>query len=224
MYRRYQPSAQTSSAVQNPGSPHENQNYRPPQQQKYPQTNTASMQNQHSSSIPPNANSGQTAHNGSGQRSAGQTQGLSQNGNSNRQNRPRQNEHTAQNTNNRMASAYQNRNTHSGQQNNTHQRQARQTPSANRPQNPYFFSPQGQKQHDAPPPREEGRQKNFLFDLLPPALYNHETKKILGLINAEDLLLIALIFMFLDSDQPDHQLLVYALLYILLSDYIDLPI
>lgn len=222
MYRRYQPSAQTSPAVQNPGSPHENQNYRLPQQQKYPQTNTASMQNQRSSSIPPNANSGQIPHNGNGQRSADQTQGFSQNGNLNRQNRPKQNEHTAQHKN--MASAYQNRNAHNGQQTNTHQRQAHQTPSANRPQNPFFFSSQGQKQNDAPPPREQGRQKNFLFDLLPPALYNHETKKILGLINAEDLLLIALIFMFLDSDQPDHQLLVYALLYILLSDYIDLPI
>lgn len=90
---------------------------------------------------------------------------------------------------------------------------------------PFFLSPPKQPHTNQPPPSPKGeKHKNFLFDLLPPALYNSETKKILGIINAEDLLLVALIFMFLDNDENDNQLIVYALIYILLSDYIDLPI
>lgn len=68
------------------------------------------------------------------------------------------------------------------------------------------------------------RHKNFLLDFLPPAIYNPETQKILGVIGAEDLLLLALIFVLSESERSDSRLLVYALLYILVSDYIELPI
>ena len=65
--------------------------------------------------------------------------------------------------------------------------------------------------------------RNPISGLIPSALYNPESKKVLGVFEAEDLLLVALIFILLENDENDDPMLIYALLYILLSDYIDLP-
>lgn len=76
-----------------------------------------------------------------------------------------------------------------------------------------------------PKPQNHGcarNKKNFLQNLLPGSLYNPETKKILGLLTAEDLLLVALIFLFMDDSNGDNSLLAIALVYVLLSEYIDL--
>lgn len=61
--------------------------------------------------------------------------------------------------------------------------------------------------------------------LIPESLYNPETGKILGFLSAEDLLIAALILLLIDNscDDEDNSLLIYALLYILISDHIDLP-
>ena len=65
--------------------------------------------------------------------------------------------------------------------------------------------------------------RDTILGLLPPSLYNPQTKKILGFLSAEDLLLAALIFLMLDSGREEDSIMVYVLLYLLLSDYIDLP-
>ena len=90
------------------------------------------------------------------------------------------------------------------------------------------------KGHPASPPppsgasRPQNREKDGLsvkplLGLLPPSLYNPETKKVLGLFSAEDLLLAALILLLLDNEENRDPMLIYALLYLLISDYIDLP-
>ena len=66
--------------------------------------------------------------------------------------------------------------------------------------------------------------RDTILGLLPPSLYNPQTKKILGFLSAEDLLLAALIFLMLDSGREEDSIMVYVLLYLLLSDYIDLPL
>ncbi len=60
-----------------------------------------------------------------------------------------------------------------------------------------------------------------LEKLVPENLYNPRTKKLFGVLNAEDLLLFALIFIFADSDNEESSLMCLAILYILVSDYID---
>lgn len=65
-------------------------------------------------------------------------------------------------------------------------------------------------------------KNNFLGGLIPPSLYNGETKKVLGFLSAEDLLLVALILLFMDNEDTDP-IIIYALIYILVSEYIDLP-
>jgi hypothetical protein len=60
-----------------------------------------------------------------------------------------------------------------------------------------------------------------LLGLIPHHIYNPDTKKILGVLSSEDLLLIALIFLFLESSEDDNPLMVLALVYILLGEYID---
>lgn len=62
----------------------------------------------------------------------------------------------------------------------------------------------------------------LLEGFLPKTVYNSENKKIFGILSSEDLLLIALIFIFADSSDEDTNLICLALLYVLLSDYIDL--
>ncbi len=54
-----------------------------------------------------------------------------------------------------------------------------------------------------------------ILNMLPNELYNRNTKKILGLVTAEDLLLISLILLVADSGENDNKALVLALLYIL---------
>ncbi len=69
----------------------------------------------------------------------------------------------------------------------------------------------------APPHTEQPRESGFfdsLLDILPSELYNRRTKKILGLVTAEDLLLLALILLVADNDDADKAL-IFALLYIL---------
>ncbi len=62
----------------------------------------------------------------------------------------------------------------------------------------------------------------MLHHFLPPSIYNSKTQKILGILSSEDLLLIALIFLFMENDESDNQLVVLALIYVLISDFIDL--
>lgn len=58
--------------------------------------------------------------------------------------------------------------------------------------------------------------------LLPPTVYNPKTKKLFGILSAEDLLIAALIFLFLDSEEEGDPFLVIALIYLLFSDRFDL--
>ena len=71
--------------------------------------------------------------------------------------------------------------------------------------------------------KREPKPKNPIFGLVPTSVYNPDTKKVLGMFSAEDLLLAGLILLLLENDENNDSMLVYALLYILLSDYIDLP-
>ena len=64
---------------------------------------------------------------------------------------------------------------------------------------------------------------NPILGLGPSSLYNPETKKVLGFLSADDLLLAALILVLLDSECSDDSLLIYVLIYVLISDYIELP-
>ena len=64
---------------------------------------------------------------------------------------------------------------------------------------------------------------NLINGFFPPTFYNHKTKKIFGIMSAEDLLLIALILLFSENEENNDPLTVIALIYILLSDYIELP-
>lgn len=70
---------------------------------------------------------------------------------------------------------------------------------------------------------KESNPLGFLKGLLPSSLYDSSSKKLFGFLAAEDLLLVALIFLLLDRDGEDNLLLIIALGYILISDYIDLP-
>lgn len=65
--------------------------------------------------------------------------------------------------------------------------------------------------------------KNLLGSFFPPTFYNNKTKKVFGFLTTEDLLLIALILLFSENEENDDSFVVIALIYILLSDYIDLP-
>ena len=56
-----------------------------------------------------------------------------------------------------------------------------------------------------------------ILNMLPNELYNRNTKKILGLVTAEDLLLVSLILLVADSGEKDSAALILALLYILAS-------
>lgn len=71
---------------------------------------------------------------------------------------------------------------------------------------------------------KQEKRENPILDLLPPMLFNKDTKKVFGMFSAEDLLLVALILLLLDSNEKEDSFLIYLLVYVLLSDYIDLPI
>ncbi len=66
-----------------------------------------------------------------------------------------------------------------------------------------------------------GGLDKLIARFLPSSIYNCETKKLFGFLATEDLLLVALIFLFLDSEEEDSNLIALALLFVLVSDYID---
>lgn len=101
--------------------------------------------------------------------------------------------------------------------------------------------PQHNPSQHNPPPEECISQKNggqnprgsrkappspslagVIHSLIPTSVYNPKTKKLFGVLSSEDLLIIALIFLFLENDEEDNSMTVLALIYILLSDYVDL--
>ena len=114
----------------------------------------------------------------------------------------------------------------------------RYTPNPNRqhpvPSQHGFKNPHNPQQAPKPNPQKQcstqpvssktPNNKNPVSAIIPPSLYNPETQKLLGLFSTEDILLAALIFLLLENNDSDDSMLVYALLYILISDYIDLPI
>ena len=65
--------------------------------------------------------------------------------------------------------------------------------------------------------REEPNIVKSILSFIPPGIYNTETKKILGILTAEDLLLAALILMIADSDENDDLALLIALVYIFMA-------
>lgn len=75
-----------------------------------------------------------------------------------------------------------------------------------------------------PPPHKEHKKdkgrKNPL-SYLPKEIYNCETHKFFGFLSGEDILIIGLILMVLDGGCDEDLFLILALLYILLSDWID---
>lgn len=73
--------------------------------------------------------------------------------------------------------------------------------------------------------QDSGRKSGMsglLQKFLPDAVYNKQTKKFFGIIGAEDLLLLALIFLFMEKDDEENSVLILALLFVLVSDHIDL--
>ncbi|MBE7011851.1 MAG: hypothetical protein E7415_04175 [Ruminococcaceae bacterium] len=95
----------------------------------------------------------------------------------------------------------------------------------------YYNQPSGyqeKEKHSAPPPKrpyppptgEEKREKGFL-SRLPKEIYNCETHKFFGFLTGEDILIIGLILMVLDRGCDEDLFLILALLYILVSDWID---
>ena len=75
-----------------------------------------------------------------------------------------------------------------------------------------------------PPPKEEHKEdkgRKNLLSCLPKDIYNCETHKFFGFLSGEDILIIGLILMILDGGSDEDLLLILALLYILLSDWID---
>lgn len=102
----------------------------------------------------------------------------------------------------------------------THQNQPERKPSSHQGSEPKISTP---------PKREEQRcqccekrEKNILEKFLPENIYNPKTKKLFGLLSPEELLLVALIFLFADSERDDSNLLCLALLYLLFADKFDL--
>lgn len=98
-------------------------------------------------------------------------------------------------------------------------------PKPSRTQQPKAESHSQQNRHNSgsKQPRQDFSFSNVIRGFLPPTLYNRETKKLLGFFTAEDLLLIALILIFSESEENDDPFTILALIYILISDYIDLP-
>lgn len=69
------------------------------------------------------------------------------------------------------------------------------------------------------------KQPHPITGLIQRSVYNPDTGKVLGLFSAEDLLIVALILLLIDSgdEDEDNSMLIYALIYILISDHVDLP-
>ncbi len=114
-----------------------------------------------------------------------------------------------------------------GQGHNPPQGQGHNTPQGqghNTPQGQGHNTPQGQG-HNPPPgkdmPPGKGLFGNNPLTFLPHEIYDPKTHKFFGIITAEDILLIGLMLLVLDSDCDDKIFLAVALGYILLSDYFD---
>ena len=107
---------------------------------------------------------------------------------------------------------------HSNPQSSNHNSNPQQSGSHNHP-------PQNGSHN--PPPQHGGKNtfniSSILNSIIPSSVYNPETKKVFGILTAEDLLIVALIFLFSENSEDCDPLLIPALIYILLSDYIDLP-
>lgn len=100
-----------------------------------------------------------------------------------------------------------------------------QLPDHNKNQNPSMSSSEPKRGKAASPQigKKRGKGLSSIFqNILPPTVYNPNTKKIFGVFSAEDLLLVALIFLFLDNDEEDNTIMIIALIFVLISDYIDL--
>lgn len=92
-----------------------------------------------------------------------------------------------------------------------------------------FNSPHKENHSKNQPPKENQKSNNprkngFLAGLIPTSVYNPETGKIFGRISPDDFFIIALILLLIDKDAEENKMLILVLLYVLLSDYIDLPI
>lgn len=85
-----------------------------------------------------------------------------------------------------------------------------------------------QRQPKGPKEQPPKSKAHPVTKFIPQSVYNPETGKIFGFLSAEDLLIIALIIILLDGGgedcKEDNSILIYALIYILLSEYIKLPI
>lgn len=84
-----------------------------------------------------------------------------------------------------------------------------------------------EKPKNLPPPKVKKGQGGFgqiLYGLLPSSVYNPETKKVFGLLETEDMLLVLLILLLAENKEENQTMLMLALAYLLLSEYIDLPI
>ncbi|MBR2916716.1 MAG: hypothetical protein IKC07_03860 [Clostridia bacterium] len=80
------------------------------------------------------------------------------------------------------------------------------------------------KKPSCPPPENKCKDKEGFknpLKFLPKEIYNPHTHKFFGKLSGEDILIIGLILMVLDSDCGEDLFLVIALLYVLLSDWID---
>ena len=95
-----------------------------------------------------------------------------------------------------------------------------------------YNNPRGQREkiQNTPPCHETATHQKTgkshpIAKLIPQSIYNPETGKVLGFLSAEDLLIAALILLLIDSgdDENDNSMLIYALVYILISEHIDLP-
>lgn len=116
---------------------------------------------------------------------------------------------------------------HSNPQSSNHNSNPQQSGNHNHPpQNGSHNPPPQSGSHNAPPQHGEKNTFNIssiLNSIIPSSVYNPETKKVFGILTAEDLLIVALIFLFSENSEDCDPLLIPALIYILLSDYIDLP-
>lgn len=98
-------------------------------------------------------------------------------------------------------------------------------------QNPPRKTPQPQNtahKNQTPKPEQKEtkcRKEHPLTKFIPQSVYDPKSGKVLGFLSAEDLLLVALILLMIDTDdgETDNSMLVYALIYILISEHIDLP-
>jgi hypothetical protein len=107
---------------------------------------------------------------------------------------------------------YRNRNYQNQQQNNQN--------SNRKNQNYNYKQAQNFDKSSYEPPKKNRR--NFIASLIPESIYNPKTKKVFGILTTEDLLLISLILMFLEDEDNEDQTVVYALIFVLVSDWIDL--